>query len=191
MAVYTWPSTMIPSEASIGLRGSGEQFVSPYTGTFQSVDYVADRWVLSISFAQEARELAGQIEAFFLRLRGGVNRASAWHFARPAPVGTMRGSPTLSASAARGAETLSISGSGTLKAGDMIGVSGQLFMVAADATVSGSVSVVPRVRSTLSSGAAVVWDRPTAQFVVPSWQVMTGHNPDGLATAAYDLEEVW
>jgi len=58
--------------------------------------------------------------------------------------------------------------SGTLKAGDMIGVSGQLFQVKSDCTANASgvltVPLVNRSRRSITSGASVLWDKPTAEF---------------------------
>jgi hypothetical protein len=56
----------------------------------------------------------------------------------------------------------------TLLAGDIIGVGGQLLMVAADATTdataSATVQLVNRLRAAVASGAAVTWNAPTAPF---------------------------
>ena len=198
MATYDWPATLQPAQATIGSQGAGEQFKSPYNGTLQSVEFVAERWVLSVTLPQRARLDAGQVEAFFFRLRGGVHRVRAWHFGRPVPRGTMRGSPTLSAQVTRGGTSLPITGgtaSSTLKAGDMLGVGGQLFMVAEDITLNGSgagtVAVVHRVRSTIASGSAVTWNKPTGDFVMPAWLASVSHAGAVLEGAAFDFEEVW
>lgn len=57
---------------------------------------------------------------------------------------------------------------GTLKAGDMIGVDGQLFQVKDDCTANSSgvltVPLVNRSRRSITSGASVLWDKPTAEF---------------------------
>jgi hypothetical protein len=184
--------------AAIGSQGSGVQFKSPFNGTLQSVEFVAERWTLSVTLPPRMRDDSGAVEAFFMRLRGGVNRVKAWHFSRPAPKGTMRGSPTLSAGVSRGGTSLPITGgtaSSTLKAGDMLAVGGQLFMVAENVSLNGSgagtVPVVHRVRATINSGAAVTWDKPTAEFVMPAWMASFVHNVDALENVSLDFEEVW
>jgi len=110
----------------------------------------------------------------------------------------MRGSPTLSAGVSRGGTSLPITGgtaSSTLKAGDMLAVGGQLFMVAENVNLNGSgagtVPVVHRVRATINSGAAVTWDKPTAEFVMPAWMASFVHNVDALENVSLDFEEVW
>jgi len=198
MATYDWPTTMIPAVAAIGSQGSGVQFKSPFNGTLQAVEFVAERFTLSVTLPPKMRDDSGAVEAFFMRLRGGVNRVKAWHFSRPAPKGTMRGSPTLSAGVSRGGTSLPITGgtaSSTLKAGDMLAVGGQLFMVAENVSLNGSgagtVPVVHRVRATINSGAAVTWDKPTAEFVMPAWMASFVHNVDALENVSLDFEEVW
>jgi hypothetical protein len=198
MATYDWPITLLPQRAAIGSQGAGEQFKSPYNGTLQAVDFVAERWVLSVTLPQRGTRDAGAVEAFFFRLRGGVNRVRAWHFGRPVPIGTMRGTPTLSAGVSRGGTSLPITGgtaSGTLKAGDMLGAGGQLFMVAEDVALNGSgagtVPLVHRVRATINTGAAVTWNRPTAEWVMPAWLAAVAHFPGGIDGAAFDFEEAW
>jgi hypothetical protein len=94
-----------------------------------------------------------------------------YHFTRPAPRGTVRGTLTLNALAAQGASSIVVTGcspaTGTLLAGDMLGVGGLLLMVGADCTAVAGVITVPivnRLRVAQSSGAAVTWDKPTAPF---------------------------
>ena len=81
----------------------------------------------------------------------------------------------------------------TLRAGDMLGVGGQLFQVADDVTLNdagaGTVNVVNRVRSSIASGSAVTWLRPTAEFYLPSPATRFAHQPGVLTPMAFDLEE--
>jgi len=80
-------------------------------------------------------------------MRGQSNKVALYHFARAAPAGTVRGALTLNASAAQGASSIVVTGcnpaTGTLIAGDMLGVGGQLLMVAADCTAVAGVITVP------------------------------------------------
>lgn len=198
MATYDWPEALIPQRAAWGSMAAGDQFRSPYNGTLQAVDYVAERWMVSVTLPQARRVNAGAVEAFVNTLRGGVHRVRVWHFGRPVPVGTMRGSPTLSAGVARGGTVLPITGgtaNSTLRLGDMLSAGGQLFMVADNVTLNGSgagtVPVVHRVRATIGSGTAVIWNRPTGEFVVPSFTANVVHAPGMIEGAALDLEEVW
>ena len=83
---------------------------------------------------------------------------------------------------------------GTLAAGDVFKVGGQLFQCLADCSpVSGTLTVplVQRVRAALSSGAAVAWDRPTALFILPAMSFASGYSPGQVAPIAVDFEEVF
>lgn len=59
-------------------------------------------------------------------------------------------------------------GLASVKAGDMLGCGDQLLMVAADATANGSgaitVTITSPLRAAISSGTAVVWDKPSVLF---------------------------
>lgn len=112
-------------------------------------------------------------EAFIGSMRGQVNTVALWHFARPLPVGTLRGTLTLSSAAAQGAASVVVAGGAgqagaTLLAGDLIGVGGLLLMVASDCIANGSgvvtVPITNRLRVAQSSGATVTWNKPTALF---------------------------
>jgi hypothetical protein len=140
---------------------------SSFGGNEQAVDMLNDRWLVSMDLPPCSADEAAAIEAFLASLRGKVNTTPLFHFERREPRGTMRGTPTLSAGASQGAASISITATGTLKAGDMLGVGGLLLMVAEDCAASGGVITVPlvnRLRIALSNGAAVTWSRPTAPF---------------------------
>jgi hypothetical protein len=368
MAVFDWPESLIPQRCAIGSQSAGEDFKSPYNGTVQQVDYVAERFTLNATLAQRRRANAGEVEAFLFRLRGGGNRVRAWHFSRPVPAGTLRGTPTLKTTVNRGAASvvlenctgtnliryggfdldggsgiatgwiaydtgapsgvardtdvisgsdraqriftttlgpdvadhagvrlldfvsvsagqaytfsanaytgltgyevvlyvqwnngasfvgdtgaavaadngaggyrrLSVSGVApptanraylylwiqkntggvaanlflnnaqfsaggqsewtltTVKAGDMLGIGGQLLMVAENATANDAgemtVPLIHRIRGTINAGAAVTWNKPTAEFTVPSRFASIVHFPGGIEGAGLDLEEYW
>lgn len=203
MTAIAWPEALVPQTAQLLLRKSGAQFASPFNGTVQSLEFIAERWVASVSLAQMAARNPRGVHAFCNRLAGGVQRVQVWAFhTRGVPRGTMRGSPVLASDAARGDTSLAISGataasgSGpiTLLADDFIGVGGQLFQVVADTTLSGgagSVPVIGRVRSALLATAPVVWLRPTCEMVLPARQAGPLDRPGAIDSAALDLEEVF
>lgn len=110
MATTDWPNNLVPQAAQLSLRKAGVQHVSPFNGTLQSVDFVAERWALSASLAPQALRNARQVSAFCNNLSGGIERVRVWPFdTGGVPQGTMRGAPTLAFSVARGATTLALS----------------------------------------------------------------------------------
>lgn len=196
MATTDWPSSVRPQGFVLNLRKAGLQFRSPFNGTTQAVDFVAERWVMSLSASPRRYANSGEVEALLFNLLGGIERVRCWHFTRPAPTGTMRGTPTLSSGVTRGGTTLPIAttAGATLKAGDMLGCGSQLFMVKTDCTANGSgaitVPLINRVRAAIASGSAVTWDAPKAEFIVPAMQAGVTFRPALMEGAAFDLEEV-
>ena len=159
------PRTCLP-RMSVNQRVQASNF----GGSEQVVDLLNDRWILSCELPPRLMDEGAWIEAFIGRMRGQTNTTSVYHFARPQPRGTVRGTLTLNASAAQGASTIVLTGcspsSGTLLEGDMLGVSGLLLMVATDCTASGGIISVPitnALRKALTAGAAVTWDKPTME----------------------------
>lgn len=197
MSTFAWPTNLIPQQCGFGSVGAGVQFKSPYNGTVQSMDFVAERLVLSVTLPPKRRSGAGEVEAFLFKLRGGNNRVLAYHFGRPAPRGTMRGTPVLTSTVTRGASSIAITTTpvATLKAGDMIGLGSHLLQVADDATATGAgamtVNILHRIRETVNAGTSIVWDKPTAQFVMLSRNAMVVHAPGMIEGVAFDLEEIW
>jgi hypothetical protein len=199
MATFDWPASFYPSAMEWGNSKSITQFTSPYSGAVQSIETGPERWVVSLSFPPRVWAKAAAVETFFERLSGGVNRVRLYHFTRPVPRGTMRGAPVVQTAAVRGATTLILSStqpSFTLAAGDLFSAGGQLFKVAEDcaANISGvaTVALVHRVRASISAGAAVVWDHPTADFIMPATGSKMGYSPivsDPMSQI--DFQEVW
>jgi len=146
------------------------QHTSQLSRFVQTVDLLAWQWYAIVTLPPAMLRDSGKYEALINSLAGGADTLALHHMARPYPLGTMRGAPTLSTTAAQFANSLSITttAGATLKAGDMIGVSGQLFQVKSDCTASGAgaltVPLVNRSRRSITSGASVLWDKPTAEF---------------------------
>lgn len=109
MATYDWPSNLEPAACSLVLEPNVREFASPYTGSYEVVDLIGERWRMALELPPMLRATAAAHEAYFNRLRG-INTIRALHFDRPEPLGTARGSMTLSATAAQGATSLSITG---------------------------------------------------------------------------------
>jgi hypothetical protein len=171
MSLITLPTQFKPRTVSLRLEANQRVAASQFGGSEQARDLLNDRWVMDLTLAESLHADGAWREAFIASFRGQVNWVALWHFMRPAPRGTMRGSPVLVGAHAQGAASLSITGgtaAGTLLAGDMLSVGGLLLMVASDVTLDGSgagtVSLVNRLRVAQSTSAAVTWDKPTANF---------------------------
>lgn len=167
MSLIALPAAFRPRTCLFTPSTNQRVAASPFGGSEQAVDMLNDRWLVSIQTANLNRASALALEVFIAALRGQTNTVALYHFARPTVAGTIAGAKTLNASVAQGSASVSITATGTLLAGDMIGVGGLLLMVAQDcAAVAGviTVPIVNRLRKALSSGAAVTTTRPAANF---------------------------
>ncbi len=170
MSAIAWPTGLLPRDFLLTLHINQRVYSSSMGGSEQAVDYLNDRWMASLSLPREVHATSAAVEAFLFSLRGMVNTTALWHFARTAPRGTLRNTPTIHTDAAAGAASIIVQAAAgeTLKAGDMLGAGGLLLMVAEDCTANGSgvitVPLVNRLRTALAAAAAVTWDKPTAPF---------------------------
>lgn len=197
-AAIDWPSDWLVSAMTWRLQPMTRVTTSPYSGAQQVVDLIGDRWAVDVRLSPMTLAEAAEREATLGRLRGMLGTVTLWHLLRPEPRGTMRGTPVLASAAARGAQTLAITttASATLLAGDMIGIGGELLMVAAPATAGGTgamtVTLTGRLRGAHAAAAAIVWDRPRATFRVQA-QAGIGTSYGPAIGEAVDLEllETW
>jgi hypothetical protein len=171
MSVISLPTGFRPSSVSLRLYTNQRVNAAPFGGSEQAVDLLNDRWLMSLRLPASLPADAAAREAFLAALRGQVNTCALWHFARPVPRGTARGTLLINGAAAQGASSIAIDGispgTGTLLAGDLLGAGGQLLMVAADVTASGgaaTVTLVNRLRAAIADNAAVTWSQPTVPF---------------------------
>lgn len=171
MSLIALPAQFVPRACQLTLSSNQRVAASPFGGSEQAIDLLNDRWLLSCELPAAKHVNAAWRDGFIGAMRGQINTVALWHFVRPQPRGTVRGSLSLSGNAAQGAASISVYGcspsNGTLLAGDMLGVGGLLVMVASDCTASGGSITVPltnRLRVAKSAGTAVLWDKPTAAF---------------------------
>jgi hypothetical protein len=170
MSTIAIPSSLQASDFTMTLLSVQRTHSSPYAGSEQVIDLLNDRWTVSVQLAPMVGAEGGALDGFIAALRGSTNTVNLWHMARPAPLGTMRGSPTVNGVHAIGAATLNVTttAGATVKQGDLIGANGLLLMAAADATADGSgaiaIPLANRLRKAMAGGEAVTWDKPTAPF---------------------------
>jgi hypothetical protein len=193
VATILHPTTRlwVPASGDFGLRQAVILTTSPLDGQTQTVEVLGARWVCSVTYTPANNNDRAQFEALFASLRAQVNRLSMGHPLRRVPRGTMRGSPTLGASAAALAETINVSGTGTLEAGDMLGIGGQLVMVTTKPSALTSVAITPPLRAARSAGTLVVWDWPRTLWIVNSDAVRVPLAPVASPSLTVDLVEVF
>lgn len=203
MSIVAMPATLFVGRQTFGQRRYDMMEQSDPTGAQAARLFGPPRWSMLISSPPKMSLLNGGIwESMLSQLRGSVNVLSAWDLNKPAPLGTARGSPTLSANATAGASSISVTGftaSGTLKQGDWLQVgaglgTSQLVKVTADITLNGSgagtVSIEPPIRKQINSGSAVAWDKSLGYYRMEgrgfSWDAI----PGDLAVTGYECSFV-
>jgi hypothetical protein len=134
------------------------------------------------------------------KLRGRANRFTCHDLINPTPRGTMRGSPVTVGTTAAGAVSVTINAGGgqastTVLAGDKLSIGGELKINTTDVTLNGSgqgtLTVEPPFRVQVTAGASVVWDKPTAQFMLveDSWRL--NYSAPRFADLSLDAIEVF
>lgn len=198
MTQYAWSDVWIPQTMEMALVPNTRVHASPYTRGVQVVDLLGERWRMAFELPSRKHASAAAVEAFLARLLGMRHEVLLWHFVRPVPRGTMRGAPVLSGAVAQGAQSLPITttAGATVRAGDMLGAGGQLFMAAADATANGSgaitVATCNRARASIASGSAVTWSKPTAAFRLTSTSgVPVAYRPGAMQSLQVEFMESW
>lgn len=153
-------------------------WAAPFTGQVQSISHLADRLRANVTFIPTDPAGGALREAFFMQMAsaGDWLRLNHW---RAEPMGTLRGSPTVAATAIAGARTVQVqtTAGATLLGGDMLGISGQLVPVGyAGAVANGAglmtVPLALPLRAGVSAGAAVSWSAPQGTFMLASDAVL-------------------
>lgn len=168
---------------------------SPAAGTTQAVTYGLPRWAVTLEIDRMRDSDIGAMKAVMMKLRGQINQLELWDIGRPKPLSGFVGtSVTLSGTHAVGATTLTLSSSVTLKAGDWVGVGSgqtrQLLMVVADSSGT-SVTFEPPLRTSQSTGSAVVFDKPTALFRLSNSRQGWDYSGTYVENLSLDLIEDW
>lgn len=181
MTTIALPSVFRVTQFSMPMTSNVRANSAPYGGSEQVIDLLNDRWKIHLEVGLSQMAIGAVVEAFIAALRNGVNTVNLYHYARPTPRGTMRGTLTLSSSAVINASGIVVTGGAgqagtTLLAGDILGVGGMLVMVQDDATANSSgivtLNLVNRLRIAQASGAAVTWNQPVAPFRVTGTPVV-------------------
>lgn len=169
----------------------------------QSIEIGEPVWRVSFQTIYARNSIASSVESLLDELNGKQNQLALYHIALPAPLGTLRGTNTLASSAVKGATTVTINCSSpngsTLLKGDLVGFgtgyNQQVVRVITNATSAAgqmTFSFYPKLRNALSSGTAMIWDKPRALFRQETMSTGANYMP-GLAAEgiAVELREDW
>jgi hypothetical protein len=130
---------------------------SPFTFATQVHAYSGEMWSASVTIPTVRKDLAEPWVAFLLSLRGQYGTFLLGDPNRTSPQGT---ASSASISGSLGDRSVSVSMTGTLKAGDYIqlgsGSSARLHKVLVDKSGSGTLEIWPALRSNYSSSSATL-----------------------------------
>lgn len=209
MSVIAYPAGLQLVTQSWGQDRFDKTFSSGDTGASQTAVLGPPRWTCGFAASPALpAALAATWRALVLNMEGRINKLAVYDIANPRPRGTVQGFPTAFASAARGADSITIAAGSamagrTLLVGDWIGVnqaaedvSRQLLMVTQDAVFNASgvatVSIRPRLRAPVLNSSLIVLERPTclmrATIDNSRWQNSAGRLQGGFSL---DLRESW
>jgi hypothetical protein len=180
MTTYAWPSgrEFHPVGFTWGVRDNSRSFVSELSGAMQTMGLPGTRWAVLMEFSNRTPDERARVEGFLARIRQ-QHRIEMHRLDRPRPIGTINLSGvTLAAPASAFASSISLAGCGagsTIQAGSMLGLGGQLLMVAQDAVADGAgamtVHLTHMLRAAHISGTSVVLNKPTAQWILKTGDI--------------------
>jgi len=206
MTTYSWPGQVapwIPASVEWWQAHNSRANVSPLNGSTQVVTLPGARWMCRMTFPAQPKADRAKLRGAITRLNGQEHRMALYDFGQPQRLGTCSLSGVTAAAALQFGQALTLNGcgaGGTLLAGSRISVATstgvQLVEVPADATANGSgsmaIEVRPMLRGSVSAGATVVTDRPTALFVLSDPAVHWGQELAGICPAvSLEWQEVF
>ena len=192
MTDFAWPEALPPQLMVWSIQKAGVAFRSPYAGSVESVTFPGWYWKISVTLKPRRAKDGGLAEAFFEGIAGGGDIVLVYHWLRPVPRGSMRGTPTVAVAGFRGDRSIVITTGGTLLAGDLFKVGNTVHKAMADcAPIAGRLTVplVARLRTTATVGDPVGWDHPTVRCLLPSMSNGSSYRPGVMEGTAIDLEE--
>jgi hypothetical protein len=167
----TWPDDLIPVRWDFFRQHNTTQFTSPITRSTQVLQRQGELWLATGTWMLE-REESQQMDALLEMLKGAAIAIDMWDFSRPDPAGSnLGGTVEVNGTANAGDTTLNsegwtISQSGVLLAGDLIGIDGYLYRVSQDVDSNGSgiaaLSLTSPLRSDVggSPGSVITRTKP-------------------------------
>lgn len=202
MITLPWPAlTKAPATFEWWLLSSSLNFTSPLDGSVQTLELPGARWMVSIVMTPLQEYDTALMESFLAKLRGQANRFTLWNMSRPAPRGTISGSPLVNGAQAAGA-SLNIKSApvgSTLLEGDYIGLNGELRLVGTNATADGgglmTLALDSPLRNAVTDGMAITLLKPLATFMMTSPEMPHAPKvPGSLGLKSYftlQAQEVW
>lgn len=181
MTTYAFPS-IVPSSSTWELVSNTSTFLSPITGTIQTLDRGGERWQVTMNFNNLTSDNKAEMKAFLVKLNGQQHRFTLQDHSQ-VQRGNFGGTP-LVAGASQTGTSLNLDGVANttdwIRAGDHFAVGGSLKMAVADAdSAAGAVTVVfrPRIVTAPGDNDPVTTTDPTGTFMLASNDVGWSNAP--------------
>ena len=75
MTTYTFPS-ITPNSSQIELQSNTSSFVSPITGSVQTLDRGGEKWIMTLTFMNLTGANRADLQAYLVKLNGQQHRLS-------------------------------------------------------------------------------------------------------------------
>lgn len=174
MTTLSFPtlSRIAPAQLEFALVSNTVTHTSPLSGAEQTIEFPGARWRFTFSMDNLTEADTALLQAFLVKLRGRAGRFYMHNMARPTPRGIATGTPLVNGASQTGTTLITDgwtpSTTGILKAGDFIGVNGELKMVVADANSdsggNATLTFEPPLRASPANDAAITTSSPKATF---------------------------
>lgn len=168
------PNTISFRTVRFGLQTNTQSFVSPLSGTVQTLELTGARWAGDFILSPMTRAQAAEFIAFLQELGGMSGRFYGYDPSATSPRGNMSGSALKVDGASQTGKSLVCDGAAlstaVLLKGDFIEVNGELKMIVADATSDGSgnvtLSFAPALRASPADDADIVTSNPKCTMML-------------------------
>jgi len=198
MATYDWPAGIRFTSAVITARSAVGAVISPYSFSRESQNWGGERWEMSLEFLRTTRAQAAAVEAFLLRLRGGIHQVRLGDPWGSLPQGSRLGTPVVGASATAGATSFAskgwgVSQSGVLLTNDYLEIDERLYRVLADvdadANGDATIEVWPRLRESYAEDTSIRTQNPRTLWSLAEPSVTFSRDQIGLYETSVALIE--
>lgn len=191
-------SRVSPDKLDWSLKSNTVTFQSPLTSSVQTVEFPGARWTASFSLEYLTDDDAAILQAFLVRLRGQAGRFYLHNFARPRPRGAGTEGALVNGSGQSGTN-LNTDGwqpsTTVLKAGDYVGINGELKMVVSDVVTNSvgaaSITFEPPLRSSPADNSSITVNKPTATFMLTEDSARWITQAPYLTSIQIQCVEVW
>lgn len=196
MLTLDWPAALRPASVEFGLIVPQLMARSSFDGSTSADTMGAPRWTFSITIGSRKLSEMPAWEAHIDRLRGRINRTTAWDWRREAPLGVATGTPTVRVAGT--GSSLELQGwtantIGILQAGSYFQVNGELKKLTVTMSSDNNGRCIaqfePPLRAQAPVDAPLTLIKPTAKFILTSDPPLWGQVGAKVKDLTFTFEE--